>query len=194
MNFFCSCIFFLFSSLVFSQEIQTEQINRITSKIDSTSSDGLILEQSFIVYSSLQNVWDAYATEKGWTSWATPLAKIDFKKGGTIQSNYNKEGEIGDESTIVLHILDYEDKKMIRLQAELTPHFPDFMKEDEKDLYNEIKFEKVGPAATKVVSYGIGYKNDNEYKSMMEFFIKGNTQSYMNLIKYLESGKPSLKY
>ncbi len=83
---------------------------------------------------------------------------------------------------------------MLKLQAELTDNFPEFMKEDEKELYNLIVFEEISPKETKVISYGIGYKNNDKYKSLMEFFIKGNEQSYLNLISYLETGKPSVKY
>ena len=68
------------------------------------------------------------------------------------------------------------------------------MKEDEKDLYNTILFEELSPSKTKVISYGIGYKNNEKYMSLMKFFIQGNEQSYLNLISYLETGKPSVKY
>jgi len=127
-------------------------------------------------------------------SWATALAEIDFKVNGTIKTNYNKTGSIGDESTITLHILNYVPKRLLTLQAELTKNFPDFMKEDEKDLYNVILFEKINPKETKVISYGIGYKNNEKYMSLMKFFIQGNEKSYYNLISYLETGKPSVRY
>jgi hypothetical protein len=83
---------------------------------------------------------------------------------------------------------------MLTLQAEITKNFPEFMKEDEKDLYNMILFEKISPTKTKVISYGIGYKHNEKYMSLMKFFIQGNEQSYLNLISYLETGKPSVKY
>ena len=79
--------------------------------------------------------------KKGWESWAVSIAEIDFKINGLIQTNYNKDGKIGDDSTITLHILNYVPRRMITLQAEITKNFPEFMKEDEKDLYNVILFE-----------------------------------------------------
>lgn len=189
------CISFLLFTLISIAQKSDESSNqRVNSVIDSLTTAGLILKQTFIVNCSLNQVWDAYTTEKGWESWATSIAEIDFRKDGTIMTNYNKNGKLGDESTITLNILDYEPKKMIRLQAELTKHFPDFMQKDEKDLYNEILFEEVSPVKTRVISYGIGYKNNEKYKFLMEFFIKGNEQSYLNLISYLETGKPSVKY
>ena len=168
--------------------------NRIASVIDSSETRNMVLKQSFEVRVPLDSVWNAYSTKKGWESWATPIAEIDFKVNGTIRTNYNKNGKIGDDSTITLHIINYVPKTIITLQAEITKNFPQFMQEDEKDLYNVILFEPIGPSKTKVTSYGIGYKRNEKYMSLMKFFIQGNEQSYRNLISYLETGKPSLKY
>ena len=154
----------------------------------------MVLQQSFVVSVALDSVWNAFTTKKGWEGWAAAKAEIDLKVNGTIKTNYNKSGVIGDESTITLHILNYVPKRLLTLQAELTNNFPDFMKEDEKDLYNVIHFEKIAPNETKVVSYGIGYKKNEKYMSLMKFFIQGNEQSYQNLISYLETGKPSVNY
>lgn len=166
---------------------QVGNTDRITSTVDSTASE-IFLTQEFIVNTSIDEVWDAYTTKKGWESWVVPIAEIDFKVGGTIKTNYNKDGAIGDSSTIVLHIRNYVPKKMITLQAEIATHFPEFMKKDEKDLYNIIYFEEIASSKTKVTSYGIGYKNNDKYLSLLKFFISGNEMSYLNLIAYLEEG------
>ena len=167
--------------------------SRVISVVDSSDTNNMVLKQSFMVNAALDSVWNAYTTEKGWKSWVSPIADIDFKINGVIKTNYNENGKIGDDSTITLHIINYIPKQMLTLQAELTKNFPEFMKEDEKDLYNMILFEKMTPSKTKVISYGIGYKNNEKYKSLMKFFIQGNEQSYHNLISYLETGKPNIK-
>jgi len=167
---------------------------RVISTIDSSHTNNLILKQSFVVNVSIDSVWNAYTTKKGWESWATSIAEIDLKVNGLIRTNYDKNGKIGDDSTITLHIINYIPKTMITLQAELTKNFPEFMKADEKDLFNMILFEEISPSKTKVVSYGIGYKNNEKYMSLMKFFIQGNEQSYLNLISYLETGQPTVKY
>lgn len=178
---------------VFSQN-EHNQIPRVISSIDSTYTPELVLKQEFIIKVPLDSVWNAYTTTKGFESWATAIAKIDFKVNGTIKTNYNKQGKIGDDSTITLHIINYVPKRMLTLQAEITKNFPQFMKEDEKNLYNTILFEEITPTTTKVTSYGIGYKNNSKYMSLMKFFIAGNEKSYLNLISYLETGKPSVNY
>jgi len=176
------------------QESSQFTTDRILSVVDSTHTENMVLTQTFEVNVPVDSVWNAYTTVKGWTHWATANAKIDFKINGLIQTNYSKEAKIGDDGTITLHIINYIPKRMLTLQAELTENFPAFMKSDEKDLFNMVLFEEISPTKTKVISYGIGYKNSKKYKDLLKFFIKGNEQSYVNLIKYLETGKPSVNY
>ncbi len=184
------CIPFAF----LAQEATTLPQNRVLSIIDSTDAGNMVLTQSFEINVPLDSVWNAYTTEQGWKNWAAPLAQIDFKINGIIQTNYNERGAIGDDATITLHVVNYIPKRMLTLQAELTENFPEFMKKDEKELFNMVVFEEISPLKTKVISYGIGYKNNEKYKSLMKFFIQGNAQSYANLISYLETGKSSLNY
>lgn len=168
--------------------------NRIRSVIDSSHAKNVVLKQSFVVKVPLDSVWNAYTTKKGLESWAAAMAEIDLKIDGIIKTNYNKDGKIGDDSTITLHIINYVPKGMLTLQAEITENFPEFMKEDEEQCFNVILFEELSPNRTKVIAYGLGYENNEKYMSMMKFFVEGNEQSYRNLISYLETGKPSVKY
>lgn len=163
---------------------------RIVSIIDSTQKNEIVLIQVFTVNAPLDSVWKAYTTKKGWESWAVPIADVKLKVGGYIKTNYNKEGEIGDSTTIVTHIVNYVPQKILTLQAEITDNFPDFMKEEAEDFYNVIYFEELEYGRTNVESYGIGYKNNPKYLSLMSYFVKANEMSLMNLISYLESGNP----
>ncbi len=66
--------------------------SRITSMVDSSSHNELVLIQKLKVRASLDAVWHAYTTKEGWENWAVPLAEVDLKVGGTIKTNYNEEG------------------------------------------------------------------------------------------------------
>ncbi|MFK7787851.1 MAG: SRPBCC domain-containing protein [Crocinitomicaceae bacterium] len=182
------------TTVLFAQNDKDRKAPTVVSRVDSSHAQNVVLEQSFEVNVPIDSVWNAFTTKEGWESWATAKAEVDLKINGLIRTNYNKDGEIGDESTITLHIINYVPKRMLTLQAELTKNFPEFMKEDEKELFNTIIFEEVSPIRTKVISYGIGYKLNDKYRSLLTFFIQGNEQSYLNLISYLETGKPSVNY
>jgi len=158
-------LFFCLPFLLMGQKLE----DRILSEVDSTNANNIVLKQTFTINVSLDSVWNAYTTKKGWESWATAIAEIDFKINGKIRTNYNKKGKIGDDSTITLQVVNYIPKRMITLQAELTKNFAAFMKKDEKDLFNVITFIEVNPQKTEIISYGIGYKNTEKYKSLLKF-------------------------
>ena len=167
-------------SLIFAQE------KRIVSKIDSTQTPELVLIQELTVKAPIDSVWNAYTTKKGWENWAVPLAEVDLKVGGFIKTNYNEQGKIGDSTTIFTHIINYVPKKLLTLQAEITDNFPEFMKDDAKDFYNVIYFDELENGDTNIKSFGIGYKNNPKYLSLMNYFIPANEKTLMNLIAYLE--------
>jgi len=189
-NIICAINFLLLWGISYSQNRTINSEKRVISRVDSTYINELALIQEFKVNVSLDSVWNAFTTQKGWESAFVPIAEVNFKINGTIKTNYNKKATINDPTTIVLHVLNYVPKRLITLQAEISSHFPKIMKKDEKDLYNIIYFEEIERTVTKVVSYGIGYKNNPEYNKLMAFFIQGNEMSYQNLISYLETGKP----
>ena len=179
--------------LLLAQRADNAAAKRVTSVVDSTQSNNLVLIQEFDVKVPLDSVWNAFTTKQGWEGAFVPLAEVDFRINGTIKTSYTKGATIGDSTTIVLNIINYVPKRLITLQAEIAAHFPAFMKADEKDFYNLIYFEEVEESLTRVTSYGIGYKNNEKYRSLLKFFISGNEMSYMNLISYLETGVP-VKY
>ena len=179
-------LFMFLTCIVFGQKESPSETKRIVSTIDSTHSPELVLTQEFTVHAPIDSVWKAYTTKEGWESWAVPVAQVELSVGGSIKTNYNPIGEIGDSTTITTHIINYVPNKLLTLQAEITDNFPEFMKAEADDFYNIITFEETENGNTKVSSYGIGYKNTAKYLQLMNFFIPANEKTLMNLIQYLE--------
>jgi len=193
MRYYIIVLFAVFSCSLFCQEASSHE-SRVISTIDSTHADNLVLTQTFEVAVPIDQVWEAYTTKQGWENWAVAQADIDLRLGGLIQTSYDSEMELGDAGTIKLWIINFVPKKMITMQADIAGNFPAFMKDDVKHMYNTVLFESTRESSTKVTSYGIGYKNNDQYKPLLDFFIQGNEMSYLNLIKYLETGEPSANY
>ncbi len=160
----------------------------VTSSVDSSQSDNVILKQEMIVDATLPAVWAAYTTEVGWKNWAAPLVEIDFRIGGTILSNYNADASIGDPGTNTLRIVNYVHHSLITLQADISANWPEFMKADAERMYNVILFKELPGNGCKIVSYGIGYRNNDKYRSLLGFFIQANEKVMKKLKRYLEEG------
>ena len=143
--------------------------------------------QTITLPATVTQVWNAYTTESGWKGWVTPVVEMDFRINGTIKSHYDSTAHIGDKGTIVTHILNYVPHRQITMQAELTENFPEFMQSDAANLYSFVTFESLDNNRSKLTNYGIGYKNEKKWLDLLQFFIRGNEQSLLQLKKYLSS-------
>ena len=72
-------LLFLYFPFVLVAQTTKNLENRVKSVVDSSYVDNMVLKQSFVVNVALDSVWNAYTTKKGWESWATAIAEIDFK-------------------------------------------------------------------------------------------------------------------
>lgn len=165
---------------------QLPEHERIQSELITTDTDELILKQSFTVDAPVQDVWPYFTQTELYTKWSAPVAEVNFKTNGTIKANYNTNGSLEDEDTITIHILNYIPEELITLQSEIPASFPAFMKEHEADFYNIIEFNETDTGRTQIISYGLGYKNSDQFNQMIGFFAKGNLNSYQKLINLLE--------
>jgi uncharacterized protein YndB with AHSA1/START domain len=158
----------------------------VTSQTYPLMSGELILKQEILINANVERIWKAFTVAEEWMQWVTPVVEMDFRINGTIKSHYDSTAKIGDKGTIVIHILVYIPEEQILMQAEMTENFPDFIKAEEKNLYSIFKFEKVDKNRTKVILYGIGYKNEKKWQDLLKFFIQGNESTLVNLKKYVE--------
>ena len=163
----------------------------VTSTIQGTPAGDLVLIQDVTIRTSLEKAWDAYTTKAGWEGWVVPLAEVDFRVGGKIRTSYNADGRIGDDSTNTLWVVNYAPLRFLTLQAELSKNWPEFMQEDYERLYNVIWFEQVDAEHVKITSYGSGYKDNEKYRGLMDFFIPANEATMVNLKTYLEGKTPT---
>lgn len=159
---------------------------KASSQIDTLPSGELTLTQSIIINTSVYKVWKSYTEPEAWKKWVTPVVEMDFKINGTIKSHYDSTATIGDKGTIVTHILNYIPYRQITMQAELNENFPEFMLGEEKNLYSIVEFEKLNENKTKLTIYGIGYKNEQQWRDLLKFFIQGNEMTMNKLKEYLE--------
>ncbi len=125
---------------------------------------------------SIDDVWAAFTTTAGLKSWIAPLADIDFRVGGKWRANYNKDGRLGDATTIENTILCYDPKRMISLKATGFPDgFP--FKEAAKDTWSIFYFTPVTETRTKITVVGLGYNDTEQSKKMRSFFETANKYS-----------------
>lgn len=177
-------LFILITCTAHAQELPEHP--RVQSELISMDDDRLMLKQTLTVDASVEEVWPYFTQTDLYMQWSAPLAEIDFKINGTIKANYTPGGTLGDENTITINILNYVPEKFITLQSVIPETFPPFFKEIEKDLYNITEFRTTESGGTEIISYGIGYKDNAQFRQMINFFARGNADYYQKLIELVE--------
>ncbi|MEZ6137977.1 MAG: SRPBCC domain-containing protein [Pirellulaceae bacterium] len=130
----------------------------------------------FEIEANIDDVWNAFTTTDGLKSWAAPLADIDFRIGGKWRANYNKDGELGDETTIENTILAYDPKRMLSLKATGFPKGFEFV-DAAKQTWSIFYFARMSESRTKITIVGIGYTDSEQSKKMRAFFKPANKYS-----------------
>lgn len=79
------------------------------------------IQLSIDVPASPQAVFDAFATTEGFKSWAVPVAWIDLRIGGVIESNYNPKARLGDRDNIRNEIMAYLPGRLLVIRNVQAP-------------------------------------------------------------------------
>ena len=163
--------------------------SEVRSELIRGESGDLILLQEVHVRAPIAQVWAAFTTDAGWQAWASPAVAIDLRVGGTIRTHYGAGAKVGDPGTNTIHILNCVPERLLTLQAELEENWPEIMREDAQNLMNVIVFEDLAAGGTKILSYGTGYRDTDEYTALLDFFVPANEGLFRVLKQQLEGAE-----
>ena len=79
--------------------IENQSTDSVTNTSFITSNGEKFLRLEIVVNDSLEDVWKIFTTEQGLKSWMSPVVQLDFRIGGMLQTNYDKNAKIGDKGT-----------------------------------------------------------------------------------------------
>lgn len=132
----------------------------------------------------ISRVWQAFTTEELLRKWMAPVIELDWKVGGTIRTNYNPEGTIGDGTTIENTILSYDPERMLSIKATGFPdNFP--FKDAAETTWSVFYFDAVTPDKTKLTIVGLGYGPDEQSRAMRQYFASANASLVTKLNEVL---------
>ena len=146
--------------------------------IDDTStvsSDGTrTLRQSVIVSAPLAAAWNAFTTPEGYRAGAAPVAQVDFRLGGFIETSYARDGRIGAPGNIRNEIVAYAPERMFAIVNRQAPPDVPFDTPTFQSLHTVVQFDDVGGGATRVTIIQPGYRAGDAYDRTWKFFEWGN--------------------
>ena len=79
------------------------------------------LQLSIDVPATAHEVFAAFTTSDGFSSWAVPVAKVDFRVGGMIEASYNAHAKFGDPDNIKNAIVAYIPDRLLIIRNVQAP-------------------------------------------------------------------------
>lgn len=146
--------------------------------------DGMVRSE-VIVPAGAQEVWQAFTTRKGVESWMVPKCMVDFRLGGTLQTTYDPNVELGTEGApgVITHrILAYAPQRFIAFKTTPPADAADFIKLACAGWW-AVEFEALAPDRTRVVVMSLGYETGPDWETTREHFERGNAWTLDRLRK-----------
>ena len=79
------------------------------------------LQLSIEVPASAHDAFAAFSTSAGLSSWAVPMANVDFRVGGMIEASYDSHAKLGDPNNIKNAIVSYIPDRLLIIRNVQTP-------------------------------------------------------------------------
>jgi uncharacterized protein YndB with AHSA1/START domain len=132
---------------------------------DSAPHKSLKLEVT--VPASLDAVWQVFSTSEGLSTWLTPGAVVDLRKGGEWTAHF-PGGKTGGGT-----ILSFNPRRQMVMSAMAPEWFPTVRAEHTTATF---RFLPAGPATTRVQLDQTGWKEGEEWDKAYDYLARGNAQ------------------
>ena len=145
------------------------------------------LQLSIDVPAPQQAVFDALTTSDGFRSWAAPVARVDLRIGGEIESNYDAAAKLGQPGNIHNRILAYVAPRLLVIRnVQAPPGFADpelFAK-----TVTTIELARLDDSHTRVTLTNSGYGPGPGFDRLYRHFEWGDAYTLAELRRRFETG------
>jgi uncharacterized protein YndB with AHSA1/START domain len=145
------------------------------------------IQLSIEVPASPHDAFTAFTTSTGFSSWAVPIAKVDFRIGGCIEASYDANARIGDPANIKNAIVAYVPDRVLVIHNIQAP--ADFA---DQELFQRtvtiIEFTGLEPRRTRVTITNAGYGAGERFDTLYRHFEWGNAYTLQALKTRFEKG------
>jgi uncharacterized protein YndB with AHSA1/START domain len=145
------------------------------------------IQLSIDVPASPHAAFAAFTTTEGFASWAVPIAKVEFRIGGYIESSYDSNAKIGDPSNIKNQIVAYVPDRVLVIQNVQAP--ADFA---DPELFRRtvtvVEFVALDPHHTRVTLTNAGFGTGDRFDTLYRHFEWGDAYTLQELKTRFEKG------
>ena len=146
-----------------------------------------VLCAEIVVGAQSDEVWALWADPEQLSTWLAPVAAIDMRAGGLMETSYNAAQPLGDPRNIVNRVVSVEPGQAFALQIERAP--PGFPHADEaRALLTTVAIESAGDGETRVRVQMRGFGDGAAHDALYAFFARGNGWTLEQLHKRVSDG------
>lgn len=145
-----------------------------------------VLQLSAEVDAPVAAVWAAFATESGFTAWAVPLAKIDLRVGGSIETSYDAKVPLGSGKTIRNQIDAVVPERLLVMHNVQAPPGVPFDVGVFQSTQTGLWFEPLGAQRARLTLVNGPFPTGTAYDGVLNFFRAGNAYTLGELRKHLK--------
>ncbi|MFC1572492.1 SRPBCC domain-containing protein [Candidatus Eisenbacteria bacterium] len=122
-----------------------------------------------LIEASLDDVWEAWTTDEGATTFFAPQANIDLKIGGSYEILFNPDAPEGERGAEGLKILSFLPHEMLSFEWNAPPQFPEIRKEK---TWVVVQMDPVGEDKTLVGITHLGWCPGDDWEQVYQYFVR----------------------
>jgi len=143
---------------------------------------------SIEVPAPVAEVWTALTTSDGWRGWAAPMAQVDFRLGGVIETSYNIAAAPGAPGNIRNEIIAFAPQRMFAIRNVQAPPRTAFDVPTFQSLHTVVLVDPVDERRTRVSFVQPGYRAGEPWDTVYKHFAWGNAWTLEQLKARFEKG------
>ena len=146
-----------------------------------------VLKLSIQIDAPADKIWRLFVNAEGWTSWAVPVAWVDFGIGGMVETSYSDNAVRGQPGNIKNSIVAYVPEQLLVLRNVQAP--PNFQHaEDFGKTVTVINLRRISKTRTQVELDGVGFLNAPSFDALLKQFRYGDSWTLEHLKRAAEHG------
>jgi uncharacterized protein YndB with AHSA1/START domain/uncharacterized protein YciI len=143
------------------------------------------LAKDVVVNGTVDQVWEAWTTSKGVTTFFAPSARVEPRVGGPFEIYFNTKAEPGQQGSEGCKVMAVDPKKMLSFSWNAPPTFPTIRGQC---TLVTVFLEPAGEGKTKVELQHIGWGRGEEWEKVYAYFDGAWTYVLGNLKTRFETG------
>jgi uncharacterized protein YndB with AHSA1/START domain len=143
------------------------------------------IDKEVVVPAAIEQVWQAWTTREGITSFFAPDARVEARVGGPFEIYINPLAEPGAKGADTMRFMALQPPRMLSFDWNAPPSLPEARAQR---TFVVVRLHPVGDAQTRVTLHHTGWGDGGEWDKAYAYFDRAWGNVLANLKKRFESG------